>query len=77
MFSFSPDGLILAAASDNETLSLWDLTRRQHISNVGQHILPVLAVGFAPDGRRLVTGEQDSSVRIYTRQRSLWGWRLD
>ena len=76
-FSFSPDGRVLAAASDNETLSLWDVTGRRHLRDVGQHILPVLAVGFAPDGRRLVTGEQDSSVRVYTRQRSLWGWRLE
>ncbi len=76
-FSFAPDGRVLAVASDNETLSLWDVMQRRHLRDVGQHILPVLAVGFAPDGRRLVTGEQDNSVRVYTRQRTLWGWRLD
>jgi eukaryotic-like serine/threonine-protein kinase len=41
------------------------------------HTAPVYAVAFSPDGRQLLSGEHDHSVRLYTRRRTLWGWRLD
>ncbi|MBI1762613.1 MAG: serine/threonine protein kinase, partial [Acidobacteria bacterium] len=75
--SFAPDGGVLASASDDETVALWDVARRRFLGNVGTHKPSVLSVAFAPDGKRLVTGEHDNSVRVYTRQRTLWGWRLD
>jgi WD40 repeat protein len=37
----------------------------------------VLSIAFSPDGKQIVSGERDHSVRLYTRRRALWGWRLD
>jgi hypothetical protein len=32
---------------------------------------------FSPNGRQLISGEHDHSVRLYTRHRTLWGFKLD
>jgi WD40 repeat protein len=56
---------------------LWDVASRRLVTRVGLHTAPMLAVAFSPDGKQLLSGGQDRSVRLYTRRRSLWGWRWD
>jgi WD40 repeat protein len=75
--SFSPDGKEVASASDDQTIALWDVGKRRLITRIGTHTAPVLSITFSPDGKRLASGEHDKSVRIYTRHRVLWGYRLD
>ncbi|MGH9766268.1 MAG: WD40 repeat domain-containing protein, partial [Blastocatellia bacterium] len=74
---FSPDGSRLATASDDRTICLWDVGGRKLITRIGTHTSPVLSVAFSPDGKQIISGEHDHSVRLYTRRRALWGWRLD
>lgn len=75
--AFSSDGKTVASAGDDQVISIWDVGRRQLVTHVGTHTSPVLSVAFSPDGKRLASGEHDRSVRLYTRHRSLWGYRLD
>ncbi|MDD5542363.1 MAG: protein kinase [Acidobacteriia bacterium] len=75
--SFSPDGREVSSAGDDGMIAVWSVRRRSLITRIGTPHAPVLAVAYSPDGRRLVTGGSDRSVFLFTRQRWLWGHRLD
>lgn len=73
--AFSPDGNEVVSSGDDQTISLWDVNRRKLITNLGTHTAPVISVAFSPDGKRIASGGQDNSISIFTRQRTLWGYR--
>jgi WD40 repeat protein/serine/threonine protein kinase len=73
---FSPDGQEIVSAGDDQTISIWDVARHRLLTSLGSHTAPVLAVDYSPDGKQIASGGQDKSVRIYTRQKTLWGYNL-
>jgi WD40 repeat protein len=66
----------VASAGDDKMIALWDVGRRKLVTTIGTHTSPIYAIAFSPDGQRLISGEHDRSVRVYTRHRELWGFRL-
>ena len=74
---FTPDGSFAASAGDDKMIALWDVNRGELIMHIGTHTSPIYGLAFSPDSTRLISGEHDHSVRLYTRHRTIWGFRFD
>jgi WD40 repeat protein len=75
--SFSVDGRWMVLAEAYGKLLLWDTATWQVADRANIAPSQLISVSFSPDGKQIVSGERDHSVRLYTRRRGLWGWRLD
>lgn len=61
--SFSPDGSLIASASDDQTLKLW--RRDGSLITTLRHDQSVRSVKFSPDGQFLISASYDSTARIW------------
>jgi WD40 repeat protein len=63
--SFSPDGKVLATASRDGTVKLWETETGKALATLEGHDGDVYCVAFAPDGKTLVTAGDDKTVRVW------------
>jgi eukaryotic-like serine/threonine-protein kinase len=63
--AFSPDGRLLATASEDGTARLWVTSTGLPGSGPLRHRAGVLAVAFSQDGRWLATGSRDGSTQVW------------
>ncbi len=63
--TISPDGKILAGASSEKIIELWDLQTDKKIQTLKGHTGRVYDVQFSPDGKRLVSASDDRKVIIW------------
>jgi eukaryotic-like serine/threonine-protein kinase len=65
--SFSGDGRLLASASADRTVRIWDVATSRCVSRLIGHTDAVFSAEFHPDGKRLASAGRD---------RSIWLWDL-
>jgi WD40 repeat protein len=59
------DGLILASASADGTIKLWDLNQERCIQTLENHDRQVYSVVFSPDGKTLASASEDQTVKLW------------
>src|SRR5258708_3703598 len=64
----SPDGGLLASASDDETIKLWDPHTGEHLRTLEGHSAGVTSVAFSPDGGLLASASRDNTIRSEDRR---------
>ena len=64
--AFSPDGTVLASASQEGLAKLWHTGSWQEAGMLRGHLLGVHSLAFSPDGRRLATGSSGKeAVKVW------------
>lgn len=62
---FSPDARIIASASFDKSIKLWDGLTGKYLTSLRGHVQAVYQVAWAADSRMLVSGSADSTLKVW------------
>ena len=63
--AYSPDGQLVATASNDKTVKLWNSATRQHIATLQEHESAVTSVAFLPNGQRIISGDRSGTICVW------------
>src|SRR5260370_557413 len=66
--AFSPDGGLMASASFDHTIKLWDPQTGEHLRTLVGHSDSVFSVAFSPDGGLLASASRDETIKLWDPQ---------
>ena len=62
---YSPDGSLLASASNDTGVGLWNASDGVLLRMLHGHRMQATAVAFSPDGSTLASGSQDGELLLW------------
>lgn len=60
---FSPNGFIIASASFDKSIKLWQSNTGKYITSLRGHVQAVYSIAWSADSRLLVSGSADSTLK--------------
>ncbi|MCW5842218.1 MAG: PD40 domain-containing protein [Caldilinea sp.] len=63
--AWSPDGSKLVAASDDNSVRVWDATTGASLATLTGHTAHVRTPAWSPDGSKIASGSDDGTVRVW------------
>ncbi len=63
--AFAPTGRFIVSGSEDNTIKVWDLQKKDEQSMFTGHTGSIRALAFSLDGHRLISASDDKSVRIW------------
>ena len=63
--AFSPNGKILASASQDKTVKLWNVSTGAKIKSIKCGDSEIYDIAFSPDGKFIAAGGSDKMIKLF------------